>query len=82
MAAVDEEDAVTALFEPFQIFLFGLIAVPQETEIPQNDQGVALFQFFQGLFFKARKVAVDITRYIDQSLTPLSPKSLYKRKKS
>lgn len=70
VGALDEEDAVAALAQPFEHPLFLLGAVPHKAEIAADDQRVALFELFGGPSLEAAEVGVDISRHINHRSFP------------
>lgn len=70
VAAVDEQKLVAALLQPFQLFLFHLVAAPQKAKIPQHDQGILFFQPLYLFFRKTFHLTVDIAGHINQALPP------------
>ena len=69
MAAVDEEDTVTAFSSHFGVYSFRPCRRSTGNRNPPERSGVR-FSAFQGLFFKAQG-PVDITRYIGQKASHL-----------
>ena len=71
MGAVQKQDGIGALAQPFQAGFFLLAAIPQETEVTQDQENIVFAQPAQLLAFETVQLAVGVACNINHPCLPL-----------